>query len=151
MDAGKKKKKRKKGLRLGAGIILNQELTYSRHWGKWAAGACQRPHIHAASQAEQYIARALTCDISYVPEGASPRTTYFRISRRARRARVLYDTSTREARRIWILSTSGRISRSFSVSTCLTTKSKRFRTEVANLRKHHAAYGLIRCRTGQNN
>ena len=44
VDAGKKKKKKKKNeLRLGAGIILNQELTYSRHWGKWAAGACQRP------------------------------------------------------------------------------------------------------------
>ena len=45
VDAGKKKKKKKKknGLRLGAGIILNQELTYSRRWGKWAAGACQRP------------------------------------------------------------------------------------------------------------
>ena len=48
MDAGKKKKKKKKKkneLRLGAGIILNQELTYSRHWGKWAAGACQRPDL----------------------------------------------------------------------------------------------------------
>ena len=50
MDAGKKKKKKKEKkkrnkneLCLGAGIILNQELTYSRHWGKWAAGACQRP------------------------------------------------------------------------------------------------------------
>ena len=35
VDAGKKKKKKKKKkkneLRLGAGIILNQELTYSRH------------------------------------------------------------------------------------------------------------------------
>ena len=39
----KKKKKKKNGLRLGAGIILHQELTYSRRWGKWAAGACQRP------------------------------------------------------------------------------------------------------------
>ena len=29
-----------------AGITLNQELTYSRHWGKWAAGACQRPDIN---------------------------------------------------------------------------------------------------------
>ena len=97
------------------------------------------------------IARALVCDISYVPEaGASPRTTYFRIARRARGARVLYDTSACEAREIWIISTSGRISRSFTVSTCITTKSKIFRTEVANLREHHAAYGLnlIRCRTG---
>ena len=41
VSSGKKKKKYE--LRLGAGIILNQELTYSRHWGKWAAGACQRP------------------------------------------------------------------------------------------------------------
>ena len=32
VDAEKKKKK-KNGLRLGAGIILNQELTYSRRWG----------------------------------------------------------------------------------------------------------------------
>ena len=49
VDAGKKKKKKKKknGLRLGAGIILNQELTYSRRWGKWAAGACQRPDNNA--------------------------------------------------------------------------------------------------------
>ena len=46
VDSEKKKKKKKKNaLRLGAGIILNQELTYSRHWGKWAAGACQRPDI----------------------------------------------------------------------------------------------------------
>ena len=40
VDAGKKKKKKKKkkknGLRLGAGIILNQELTYNRR---------QRPDI----------------------------------------------------------------------------------------------------------
>ena len=44
VDSGKKKKKKKKnGLRLGAGIILNQELKYSRRWGEWAAGACQRP------------------------------------------------------------------------------------------------------------
>ena len=41
----KTKKNKKNGLRLGAGIILNQELTYSRRWGKWAAGACQRPDI----------------------------------------------------------------------------------------------------------
>ena len=52
VDAEKKKKKKKKKkkneLRLGAGIILNQELTFSRHWGKWAAGACQRPDIWIA-------------------------------------------------------------------------------------------------------
>ena len=47
VDSGKKKEK--KELRLGAGIILNQELTYSRHWGKWAAGACQRPDIRMYS------------------------------------------------------------------------------------------------------
>ena len=37
MDAEKKKKKKKKKkeLHLGAGIILNQELTYSRHWKKY--------------------------------------------------------------------------------------------------------------------
>ena len=37
VDAGKKRKKKKtkkNELRLGAGIILNQELTYSIHWGK---------------------------------------------------------------------------------------------------------------------
>ena len=39
VDAGKKFKKIKKnGLRLGAGIILNQELTYSRHWAKMGCG-----------------------------------------------------------------------------------------------------------------
>ena len=39
-------KKRKKGLRLGAGIILNQELSYSGYWKKiWAVGTCQRPDI----------------------------------------------------------------------------------------------------------
>ena len=60
-------------------------------------------HITAASRAEQYIARVHACDILYVPEGFSPRRTYFRI---ARRARVLYDFSAREARLIWIISTS---------------------------------------------
>ena len=53
VDAGKKKKKKNKKnneLRLGAGIILNQELTYSRHWGKWAAGACQRPDIYTGDR-----------------------------------------------------------------------------------------------------
>ena len=43
-------------------------------------------------------------DILYVPEGFSPRRTYFRI---ARRARVLYDFSAREARLIWNISTRG--------------------------------------------
>ena len=64
-------------------------------------------HINGALRAEEYIARGHACDISYVPEGASPRRTYIRIARRARRARVLYDTSAREARLIWIISTSG--------------------------------------------
>ena len=44
----KKKKKKKKikkniGLRLGAGIILNQELTYSRHWGQMGCGRLPAP------------------------------------------------------------------------------------------------------------
>ena len=47
VDAGKKKKKKKKKkkneLRLGAGIILNQELTYSRHWGKMGCGRLPAP------------------------------------------------------------------------------------------------------------
>ena len=46
VDAGKKKKKKKKkknGLRLGAGIILNQELTYSRHWGQMGCGRLPAP------------------------------------------------------------------------------------------------------------
>ena len=33
----------KNGLRLGAGIILNQELTYSRHWGKMGCGRSPAP------------------------------------------------------------------------------------------------------------
>jgi hypothetical protein len=32
-------------------------------------------HITAASRAEKYIARVHACDISYVPEGFSPRRT----------------------------------------------------------------------------
>ena len=46
VDAGKKKKKKKKkknGLRLGAGIILNQELTYSRRWGEMGCGRLPAP------------------------------------------------------------------------------------------------------------
>ena len=43
VDAEKKKKKKKNGLRLGAGIILNQELTYSRHWGKMGCGRLPSP------------------------------------------------------------------------------------------------------------
>ena len=43
VDAGKKKKKKKNELRLGAGIILNQELTYSRHWGKMGCGRLPAP------------------------------------------------------------------------------------------------------------
>ena len=31
---GKEKKQKKTELRLGAGIILNQEITYSEHWKK---------------------------------------------------------------------------------------------------------------------
>ena len=49
VDAGKKKRKKKKKkekkneLRLGASIILNQELTYSRHWGKMGCGRLPAP------------------------------------------------------------------------------------------------------------
>ena len=44
VDAEKKKKKKKKnGLRLGAGIILNQELTYSRRRGKIGCGRLPAP------------------------------------------------------------------------------------------------------------
>ena len=64
-------------------------------------------HITAASRAVWYIARACAGDILYVPEGFSPRRTYFRIARRAHRARVLYDFSAREARLIWNISTRG--------------------------------------------
>ena len=35
----KKKKKKKNELRLGAGIILNQELTLSGHWKKYGLRA----------------------------------------------------------------------------------------------------------------
>ena len=42
VDAGKKKKK-KNGLRLSAGIILNQERTYSRRWGKMGCGRLPAP------------------------------------------------------------------------------------------------------------
>ena len=41
VDAGKKKKKNE--LRLGAGIILNQELTYSTHWRKMGCGRLPAP------------------------------------------------------------------------------------------------------------
>ena len=64
-------------------------------------------HITAASRAVWYIARACAGDILYVPEGFSPRRTYFRIARRAHRARVLYDFSAHEARLIWNISTCG--------------------------------------------
>ena len=37
------KKILKNGLRLGAGIILNQELTYSRHWAKMGCGRLPAP------------------------------------------------------------------------------------------------------------
>ena len=51
VDAGKKKKKKKKKKRAASGCwhyikSRAEELTYSRHWGKWAAGACQRPDIY---------------------------------------------------------------------------------------------------------
>ena len=64
-------------------------------------------HIHGASRAEQYIARMHAGDILYIPEGASPRRIYLRIARRARRARVLYESSAHEARWIWSISISG--------------------------------------------
>ena len=43
LEKKKKKKKKKNELRLGAGIILNQELTYSRHWGKMGCGRLPAP------------------------------------------------------------------------------------------------------------
>ena len=49
--------------------------------------------ITAALRAVFYIARVLACNIIYLPEGASPRRRYFRIARRAQRARVLYDNT----------------------------------------------------------
>ena len=51
--------------------------------------------ITAVLRAVFYIARVLACNISYLPEGASPRRRYFRIARRAPRARVLYDFTAR--------------------------------------------------------
>ena len=49
--------------------------------------------ITAALRAVFYIARVLACNIKYLHEGASPRRRYFRIARRAQRARVLYDNT----------------------------------------------------------
>ena len=54
--------------------------------------------ITAALRAVLNIARACACNILYLHEGASPRRRYFRIARRAQRARVLYDSSALEAR-----------------------------------------------------
>ena len=53
--------------------------------------------ITAVLRAVFYIARVLACNIFYLPEGASPRRRYFRIARRAPRARVLmlYDFTSR--------------------------------------------------------
>ena len=51
--------------------------------------------ITAVLRAVYYIARVLACNILYLPEGASPRRRYFRIARRAPRARVLYDFTAR--------------------------------------------------------
>ena len=51
--------------------------------------------ITAVLRAVFHIARVLACNISYLPEGASPRRRYFRIARRAPRARVLYDFTAR--------------------------------------------------------
>ena len=54
--------------------------------------------ITAALRVVLNIARACACNILYLHEGASPRWRYFRIARRAQRARVLYDSSALEAR-----------------------------------------------------
>ena len=51
--------------------------------------------ITAALRAVFCIARVLVCNISYLPEGTSPRRRYFCIARRAPRARVLYDFTAR--------------------------------------------------------
>ena len=56
---------------------------------------CIHIDITAVLRAVFYIARVLACNISYLPEGASPRRRYFRIARRAPRARVLYDFTAR--------------------------------------------------------
>ena len=66
--------------------------------------------ITAALRAVLNIARACACNILYLHEGASPRRRYFRIARRAQRARVLYDCSALEARMISCISMSGRFS-----------------------------------------
>ena len=79
--------------------------------GQYGVSCCVHIHITAASRAVWYIARACAGDILYVPEGFSPRRTYFRIARRAHRARVLYDFSARETRLIWNISTRGALSK----------------------------------------
>ena len=63
-------------------------------------GVCMSVYIDitAALRAVLNIARACVCNILYLHEGASPRRRYFRIARRAQRARVLYDSSALEAR-----------------------------------------------------
>ena len=57
VDAGKKKKKKKKKneLRLGAGIILNQELTQSGHWRKYGLRALPSAQIIYIYQAAAHI------------------------------------------------------------------------------------------------
>ena len=51
--------------------------------------------ITAVLRAVFYIASVLACNILYLPEGASPRRRYFRIARRAPKARVQYDFTAR--------------------------------------------------------
>ena len=98
-------------------IVLNEKFRRNRHFiDENRAGnlliriralARAQIHIHGALRAEQYIARMHAGDILYIPEGASPRRIYLRIARRARRARVLYESSDHEARWIWSISISG--------------------------------------------
>ena len=49
--------------------------------------------ITAAMRAVFYCRRMHMQNFKYLHEGASPRRTYFRIARRAQRARVLYDNT----------------------------------------------------------
>ena len=134
--------------------------------------------ITAALRAVLNIARACACNILYLHEGASPRRRYFRIARRAQRARVLYDGSALEARMISCISMSGRFSSVVVMPLIRWSFTKFYKCKyihnviypqvgvyheasVSNnhsklmykiseiLRENHVAFSL-RCRTGQN-
>ena len=90
-------------------LASRAELSYSTR-ARWALCAIRKYlrlglapswiyiDITAALRAVLNIARACACNILYLHEGASPRRRYFRIARRAQRARVLYDSSALMAR-----------------------------------------------------